>query len=150
MKKTLIAISFLLVGALGLWFGVVKPEPPFGADIKLTEISDIFSKIETYENEVLVNLGKYVQLKSDGKIRDGTSTELWDKSNWSGVADLPASSLLTYRVDVYHSKLGDGYIIIAEYEDANNWYAYERHFGPETYRDSTENKVTVHPKNPRQ
>ena len=31
MKKTLIAISFLIVGALGLWVGIEKPQPPFGA-----------------------------------------------------------------------------------------------------------------------
>lgn len=132
------------------WFFYEKPEPPFvGADPIATEISDVFDKIQSYEDSAMISQGQYIQFKSDGKTRDGVTKQTWDKSDWSGIPNLPIDSLVSYGVDVYHSKIGDGYVIRAEYEDTDAWYLYERHVGAETYRDSKEDMITRHPKNPR-
>ena len=78
MKKVLITITLLIVGALGLWVGIEKPEPPFGSVddgfIKYpAQVDTDLEKIEfSSRAEELLRLEHNIM---GAKFRDGEITE---------------------------------------------------------------------------
>ena len=105
MKKILITISFLVVGALGLWVGIEKPEPPFGAGTitlidmgqaqnyyhvfkKISDGSKLLVKITESEYKALGLKGAGPAVPPDGYEWYGSySTMTPDQDNYYRIGD---------------------------------------------------------------